>query len=92
MKQSQQWTSLMIMIVSWNWLQMRNEERGLEFLQNRKFPLKIFGGFASECLPGSSNFASGRTQSFHSLSLSLSIFNKKQFSKCNYFQLFSVPV
>ena len=42
-------------IVSRNGLQMRTEEWGLEFLQNRKIPLKKFRGYASKCPPGSSN-------------------------------------
>jgi hypothetical protein len=32
----------MIIIVTCNWLQTRTEERGLEFLQNRKVPLESF--------------------------------------------------
>lgn len=56
----------MIVIVTWNWLQTRTEERGLEFLQKRKIPLEYFRRYVSKCPPGSSNFASGRTRSVRS--------------------------
>jgi hypothetical protein len=72
----------MIIIVSWNWLQMRTEERRLEFLQCRKIPLENVRGYVSKCPPGSSNFAFGGTRRVR-LSLIRNSFRNVIFF-CNY--------